>query len=233
MKNYIIRITVLIIVLLFFSMTIIRPQVSTRTYKSLRAALRNPLRVKILDLSSRIKVDCYSSRDRRSLRGIGRLKNLLILKLTYNCLKSLPREMGNLTRLKELHLGGANIGKIEVDFSRLKSLRKFVGQLPPGAEKLKQLRILRVSKRLPPDIGKLKNLRILGIYGVKSIPPQIGKLKNLRVLKLFSVQSLPPEIGNLHNLRVMILWNVKSLPPEIARLKKLRYIRSGGLPHGN
>ncbi|MCK4613480.1 MAG: leucine-rich repeat domain-containing protein [Thermoplasmata archaeon] len=133
-------------------------------------------------------------------------------------LKSLPPEIGKLTKLTRLDL----------DNNQLR-------ELPPEITKLTKLTRLDLDhnqlRKLPPEIGKLTNLTTLSLYEnqLTALPPEIGKLTKLTELSLFNNQltALPPEIGKLTKLTELSLFNnqLTALPPELGKLTKLTTLR--------
>lgn len=115
-------------------------------------------------------------------------------------LKTLPRVIGNLTKLRILAIHDEDKSEI-----RLEVLPDFIGNL-------KNLRILDLSgnnlRTLPESIGNLKNLEELYISNNREfskLPDSIGNLENLKALKLAGtslVASLfPKSMANLTNLK--------------------------------
>ena len=132
----------------------------------------------------------------------------------------IPVELGNLYRLRRLHLAGNSIG----------------GPIPAAIGNLAQLEYLYLTfnpltGEIPADIGKLSNLRVLNIASTNrlggSIPPELGQLGKLEELSLNSNRltgHIPPELGNLSNLRLLILYDnalTGEVPPSIGNLALL------------
>lgn len=119
------------------------------------------------------------------------LINLDTLVLNRNMIKSLPKELCDLTYLERLYLDD---NKIET--------------LPSKIGKLNNLIVLALSNNkilsLPDEIGDLNKLKYLYLENnqICLIPPEIGKLTNLKVLSLEGnlIYSLPREMMNLKNL---------------------------------
>ena len=154
----------------------------------------------------------------QALRNLGvRNMNIQILNLHNNSLKSIPKEIGNLTNLKILDLSENKITELP---SSISNLKKLVNLNLSGNE----------ITKLPSFIGELKNLMTidLGYNNLTKLPPQIGKLENLMTLTLDNnkLESLPPQIGKLETLRTLTLDNNKleSLPDEISNLENLQYL---------
>jgi Leucine-rich repeat (LRR) protein len=131
----------------------------------------------------------------------------------------LPPEIGQLTNLRELWLGGNQLTALPPEIGQLTSLEA----LGLGHNQL---------TALPREIGQLTSLGRLGLVGnqLTVLPPEIGQLTNLRRLELDDNQLtvLPPEIGQLTNLRRLELGGnqLSALPREVADLL------SGGLELG-
>lgn len=88
-------------------------------------------------------------------------------------LKEIPKEIGNLTNLKELFLGGNNLRGIPKEIGNLKKLEKL------GLEH-------NNLTSIPKEIGNLKNLTQLFLQNNKlmSIPKEIGNIKDLDLLNV-------------------------------------------------
>jgi len=128
---------------------------------------------------------------------IGNLRNLQILDLSHNKLKSLPDYVGNLKNLQTLDLSS----------NELKTLPDTIG-------KLKYLLILDVSNNmlttLPNSIGNIKNLEELYIsrnHAFSKLPNSIGNLINLLALELncTNILELPETMENLTNIENLAL----------------------------
>ncbi|MBI1299712.1 hypothetical protein GC175_32710 [bacterium] len=130
---------------------------------------------------------------------------------------TLPSEIGNLSNLQELDLSGIQLT-----------------MLPPEIGNLSNLQELNLSTNqlttLPPEIGNLSNLQELELSTnqLTTLPPEIGNLSSLQWLYLLGNQltTLPPEIGNLSSLQSLYLWvnRLTALPPEIGNLSSLKQL---------
>ena len=139
---------------------------------------------------------------------IGRLSALIMLSLGGNKLTSLPAEIGQLASLKELDLW----------FNQLTSVPAEIGQLTS----LKELDLNRNElTSLPAEIGQLTSLERLYLHDnqLTSLPAEIGQLTSLHVLWLSrnKLTSVPAEIGQLTSLRELCLDIIplRSLPAAI------------------
>ena len=145
---------------------------------------------------------------------------------------SIPPELGNLTRLRALQLGGTDDPNV-----RFRQVGNgLTGPIPPELGNLSELRVLSLSGNagltgsIPSELGNLSNLRDLhlGSNNLKGpIPSELGDLSNLEGLILrnndFST-SIPPELGKLSNLTSLRLGNAGltgSIPSELGRLSNL------------
>ena len=159
-------------------------------------------------------------------KSIGCLTNLVELHVSFApSLKSLPEEIGNL----------ANLETLEVSDSGLETLPDSIGQL----KKLRKLKLFCYSHvmgcsellTLPETIGGLTNLEYLYLKNsaVQEIPETVGDLTNLKSIELCgsSISSLPCSIGRLTNLEDLGLAyteNLYELPKTIGGLIRLEEI---------
>ena len=133
---------------------------------------------------------------------------------------TIPPELGNLTNLTSLSLGGNNLsGPIPRELGNLTNLTS----LDLGDNE-------RLSGPIPSELGELVNLEILWLYLNNlsgTIPPELGNLTKLEVLLLSSNDlsgTIPPELGNLDHLkRLRLEYNNLSgpLPSELGNLSNL------------
>ena len=145
---------------------------------------------------------------------------------------SIPPELGNLTRLRSLRLGGT-----AGDAVRFRKVGNgLTGAIPPELGDLPELRSLSLGNNnltgpIPAELGNLSNLQslVLASNDLKGpIPAELGDLSNLDWLSLghndFST-SIPPELGELPNLTFLRLDNAGltgSIPGELGHLSNLR-----------
>jgi Leucine-rich repeat (LRR) protein len=172
---------------------------------------------------------------------IGNLCHLEILSLSgFDELRSLPKEIGDLRCLKQLHLVECkNLSFLPAEVGKLTALEKLclsncgsltcisaeIGTLP----NLKCLHHVRNQelKTLSTERGNLEaleTLRLHDCYSLTSLPAEIGSFSNLKVLDVSycpNLKSLPAEIGNLTALEDLNLFCCRSLtclPAEIGGL---------------
>jgi len=150
-------------------------------------------------------------------KEIGQLKALQELHLENNGLVSVPKEIGQLQALEALFLHS----------NRLVSVPKEIGQLQALQDLYLQYNRL-VS--VPKEIGQLQALQELYLQynRLVSIPKEIGQLKALKALFLSDnhLISIPKEIGKLQALEVLKLINNRlvSIPKGIGHLKELYHL---------
>ncbi len=162
----------------------------------------------------------------------------------------IPAELGNLTNLRELNLGGNQLtGQIPAELGDLTNLRELVfwgnqltGQISAQLGSLTNLERLslddnRLSGEIPSEFGSLANLYSLDLSANKltgPIPPALGGLTKLAWLNLGSNQltgSIPTQLGNLTNLRALHLDRNQltgTIPSELGNLATLQRITLRG-----
>jgi hypothetical protein len=129
-------------------------------------------------------------------------------------LKTIPPEIGQLSKLSDLELPNNQITII-----------------PDAIGQLSQLSGLNLSNNqitsIPDAIGKLSNLTHLYLYNnqITSIPDAIGKISKLLTLSLGDNQitSIPDAIGQLSKLTLLYLYNnqITIIPDAIGQLSQL------------
>ena len=161
--------------------------------------------------------------------GQGRVIRLELVDL----IGELPPELGNLSSLQWLNLGGNQLsGEIPPELGNLSSLQwlylsdnRFSGGVPPELGNLKDLYSLyldrnQLSGEIPPELGNLTSLQSLSISSNQlcgEIPSQLGDLANLQGLDLGGNQlsgEIPLELSSLRNLQWLRL-NENELSGEI------------------
>ncbi|KAK3419288.1 hypothetical protein EUGRSUZ_J01320 [Eucalyptus grandis] len=144
---------------------------------------------------------------------------------------------GCLTSILNLRLGGTNITVLPFgNFASLVELnlsQSKIQELPSSIEKMKYLRVLRVShtplKRLPSALGMLEKLEEIYARDCRNflgeIPREIGRLSFLRILMLLNtrisdVPKLPESMTNLH----LTIGPFKEYP-DLSNLLNLRVLK--------
>jgi len=156
-------------------------------------------------------------------------------------LSLLPKEIGQLTGLKELDLSSTYIFAIPTELFQLKALKKLylgnnnIDVIPLELSQLKTLKSLDLSYNriliIPQELFQLKALKELRLENnrIVVIPPELGRLKALKKLYLASnrIAVISPELGQLKALKELRLENnrIAVIPPELGRLKALKELR--------
>ncbi len=175
-----------------------------------------------------------------------------------NLIGTIPKEIGNLTKLTRLDLYNNQLsGNIPAEIGNLTNLttlylytNQLSGTIPKEIGNLTNLTSLYLSVNqlagtIPAEIEKLTNLTQLSLENNQlsgSIPAEVGKLTNLTWLNLSINQltgSIPAEIGNLTNLDYLSCGGnmlTGTIPVEIGKLTNLTGLRlyrnqlSGSIP---
>jgi Leucine-rich repeat (LRR) protein len=202
--------------------------------------------------------------------SIGRLSGLTVLNLKYcrsltslpcnisldsletlflsDCLnfKKVSKIVGNMKRLKELHLDGTAIKELPLSIGHLSGLTmlnlegcRSLTSLPCNIS-LDSLEILILSscwklKKFSEIVGNMKCLKKLKLDGtaIKELPLSIGHLSGLTVLNLKdckSLTSLPCNIS-LDSLEILILshcWKLKKFSEIVKNMKHLKVLKLDG-----
>ena len=127
----------------------------------------------------------------------------------------IPKEIGTLTKLKNLSLGGLSTQTLPEEIGKLTNLHTF------------ELAYQESLTALPASIGKLAKLKFLQCpyAGFTTLPPSIGKLKKLIVANFTNTKltSVPRELWKCASLEMLTLPEcLHAMPPGIAALTKLR-----------
>ena len=157
----------------------------------------------------------------------------------------IPLELGNLSALKSLQLGGNLTGPIPPELGDLAALERLylnnnalTGPIPPELGDLAALEWLHLSGNaltgsIPPELGDLAALESLGLHRnalTGPIPLELGNLAALESLGLDDnalTGPIPPELGNLAALELLGLnWNALTgpIPLELGNLAALEYL---------
>ncbi len=145
-------------------------------------------------------------------------KNLVELEIFRGIVDgTIPPQIGTLTKLKRLSLGGIGTAVLPDAIGKLASLDTL------------ELAYQESLAELPASIGKLGKLRELQApyTGITALPPSIGKLKALRVANFTNgeLATVPKELWKATALEELYLPDgVRVLPAGIAALRKLRIL---------
>ena len=154
-----------------------------------------------------------------NLKGIGILKNVEIIDLSYNQIKLLPAEIEEMTSLRSLYLNynttmdsfpndlkSSSLEVLELNgLSGLKVLTQNFSQLP----NLKRLTITRTQvKAIPSSLYNCTQLEVLELFanrGIKKLPLGLSKLKKLQKLNLNydDIREIPEDLGKLLQLKYL------------------------------
>ncbi|SHE60535.1 leucine-rich repeat domain-containing protein [Chryseobacterium takakiae] len=176
----------------------------TETYTSIQEALRNPEKVKRLDLSNQ-KIDFP--------KGFwSKFKNLEYLSLKNEGLMFLPEGISELKSLKVLDVSGNDFKVLPSGFTKLTKLEELF---------LNDEKNIDLSRNIDL-ISKMKNLKVLHIEndGLKKLPPNFWKLNYLEAVYLNDNElkefDFPKQ--KINNLKNIYLNNNLFMPSDIDRL---------------
>jgi hypothetical protein len=188
-------------------------------FDSFAKAFRSPEKVKCLNPN--FEGDALNMKNLPS--QFGKLVNLEVF--SFGCLEqleTLPEEIGNLTKMRQLIIDNGNGCSMSV-------------ALPNSIGKLQYLRVLRLygaiesAKPLPETVKELRNMEVLdlGRNGLETVPTQIAALSNLKTLRLEynALKSVPDFVGEFKNLKELSLdanENIKILPASFAKFRGLK-----------
>lgn len=169
-------------------------------YDDLRLALKEPAKVKSLDLVT--YAIQYAKRNGRDsgpdtlYQRLGELYNLEELNLHLSNLTTLPPSMQQLKRLKKLNLGYNSFTAFPMLVLALDSLTELnlesnrLDSIPAAIAQLRALSVLNLgSNRLrhyPMAVSSISSLRELGLANanLRAVPAQIAQLTQLQALNL-------------------------------------------------
>ncbi len=196
-------------------------------------------------VKSNIKIKKLRCINLKTLSGIGNLDSLIDLEIQ-NCRSAIPPEIGNLQKLKKLHVhGGKDINSLPTTIGHLKKLESLVIQetnissLPCFISNLKNLMELILQDNqidhLPQEIHSLANLeKIIIDYeeNLTVLPQGIWELPNLKSLRIGikELSEIPAEICKLRNLRELIVLrsNLSTIPLSLQDLPVLERLDLSG-----
>ena len=159
------------------------------------------------------------------------------LDLSFRGIRTLPVEIGKLTRLTTLWASNGRLTSVPPELWKLTNLTKltlhgnYLKSVPVGLAKLKNLTTLTLHGNrfwsVPSELGQLINLTKLNLGNnpLMSVPSELGKLSNLVTLTLDNslLMTVPAELGKLAKLTWLLLGRnqLTSLPAELGKLTKL------------
>ncbi|NWR66100.1 PIDD1 protein, partial [Bucorvus abyssinicus] len=163
--------------------------------------------------------------------GVGTLRCLTHLDLSFNRLSTLPSCILHLPSLRVLLVSHNSLVTLPEDFGSLSRLTFFsamknqLKDLPQSIGELAELQDLDLSENalefLPDEVGNLHSCTELDLSGNRllSIPDSLANLKSLRRLHLHSnlLVTVPASLASLPNLSRLDLQNncLHAVPPEI------------------
>lgn len=219
-------------------------------YDNLRIALKEPEKVKKLDLTAGAAWNYHKYGLDSSLSPLpGEIEtftNLEELNLSLAGLKKLPPEIGKLRTLKGLDLSYNNFEDFPAEILPLENLDSLnfaysrLTYIPAGISQLKNLEKLNLDYNLltgfPAAVTSLGSLKELSVKGdsITVIPGEIKNMTQLEKLDMSSFWSYkgknrpqnPEVLAGLKNLKEldMELDHLTSLPEEFAQLDKLEIL---------
>lgn len=164
-------------------------------------------------------------------------------------LKTLPKEIGDLSSLKILNLKNTNITHLPDSICKLQNLEMLkisigspghsgqgggiISGRGGGGKSNTNIKETEYLQNLPKNIGNLKNLKVLDISDtyIVTLPKSIGECDSLKeiIVERGNLSNLPDEIGNLKNLEKLEIKNTNSnrntlttLPNTISNLSSLK-----------
>lgn len=134
--------------------------------------------------------------------------SLITLDISYNHLKEIPPQIGELVLLKELRASFNKIASIPPEIGKIRRLRKLI---------LNSNRI----RTIPNELGRLEQLEelILSENSIEELPHTIELMGNLRILRLGNnkLKTLPFEIAEIITLEEIDCSNNAQLDMVPAR----------------
>ena len=162
----------------------------------------------------------------------------------------IPKELGNLSALKELYLSGNQLtGQIPKELGNLSALEKLdlffnklTGEIPKELGNLSaltwlELRYNKLTGQIPKELGNLSALERLDLSGNQltgQIPKELGNLSALTRLYLSFNKltgEIPNELGNLSALKELDLRDNQltgEIPKELGNLSALKELYLSG-----
>ena len=159
---------------------------------------------------------------------------------------TIPSELGNLSNLQMLWLGGNQLrGGIPPEFGGLSKLEwlslggnQFTGGIPKELGSLSNLQRLwlgenQLTGEIPKELGNLSNLEWLALYRnglTGTIPSELSKLSKLQRMLLFENRltgEIPTELGSLSQLKALSLASNQltgGIPTKLGDLSNLEWL---------
>lgn len=156
--------------------------------------------------------------------------------------QSIPNEIGNLTALRKLFIGGCLNGNIPSTLANLTDLEE-INIYNKAIYINPTLHKGNLKGQLPANIGNLTKLQWLSISNCfeGSIPSSLTNLTNLKLLRLYQdttyfgkgglTGNIPSDMGNLKKLQTLHISNqqlIGTLPATLSNLSDLRYLELPG-----
>ena len=160
-----------------------------------------------------------------SISGSQSRVTVLALTRDYQLTGEIPAELGQLSQLEQLILGGTQLtGPIPTELGQLSDLRRL------------SLRGNQLTGPIPAELGRLSQLQVLFLSSNQltgEIPAELGQLSQLEQLELSDNQltgTIPAELGQLTQLKMWLALDHNQLTGEIpAELGQLGQLYSLGL----
>ena len=192
----------------FFSQSKVDSLSIKKTYTNLEEALKSPDKVYRLDLS-----DQNLS---KFVVFLQKFSNLEYLSLKNDHLRTLPKEIFELQKLKILDISSNDFETLSNDFIKFKNLEELYLN---NEKNLNVPQTLNLLSKLP----KLKALHLEG-DNLRKLPENIVKLKNLKSLYLNDnlFKEVPTQIRGLDHLQYLDLNN-NQIPKNVIDMQQLNF----------
>lgn len=152
-------------------------------------------------------------------------KDLIYLDLSFNYIKQIPSNIGNLKKLETLNLLSQQDINNPSDDHAIKQLPETFGDL----ESLKSFTLSSILLDLPISFGNLHNLETLDFEStsLNSIPSSFGNLSSLKSFRTLGFRGdLPETFCQLTNLTEFVVSDcaLTKLPDNFGNLKNLKIL---------